>query len=445
MPSNEYTMRGVFGLGTISAIVNLIPDPPTPEPDPEPEQTTDSTRYRCMECGDIHKFDGEEQEISRARRDMYNRYAQVISAGHMCPTCWVERDEDEFFVCGYCGQTFDRNLMGIETNENDEPVCVVCRDRHYMRCYDCGGYFTPSRMETDHLCMSCFSDSYFYCEGCENACHVDNYARDGYCVDCVNDNCSDVLHDYDYRPFNGYTFHGDYGPYYGIELETDDYDERRYAAESLIDNDPAEQNYFMKEDGSLNCGIEIVFQPRNFKSWENYDLQTITNIVSNNGGRSYNAGTCGVHIHRSNRDLSSIDKLKLILFFAQNVNKICKVAQRRNDTFAAFTFFEESPQKGIVYKRMKNGDHRFERYQAINFSNSRTIEFRIFKGSLKVSTIRAYLAWTHYLVEFLKKTLLSDLNPRTCWYDFIAYLGLRSRKEAEAVNLLAYLKAKEVV
>jgi hypothetical protein len=235
-----------------------------------------------------------------------------------------------------------------------------------------------------------------------------------------------------------------HNPYYGIELETDDYPDVCAAAENLIGMGYTESDFYLKEDSSLSSdGIEIVFHPRNFGSWQEFDFQKVLDLVVDNGGKSFKTESCGLHIHRSNRDLSTITKIKLILFFGSCSEKIQVLAQRKT-MYASFSSFRDIPDKDICYKVVKKGGHNRRRDQAINFLNRDTIEFRIFKGTLRLSTIMAYLAFCHYVVEFCKGTLLYEfIDTASLWSKFLE--TVKGQKAEAASNLCEYLKNKNLV
>ena len=86
-----------------------------------------------------------------------------------------------------------------------------------------------------------------------------------------------------------------------------------------------------------------------------------------------------------------------------------------------------------------------DRSEAINLTNRKTIEFRIFKGSLKYDSVVAAAEFVHALVEFTKpsESSLKSINasgflnfvqkkmPKEC-ATFLRYLGERSKSSAIA-------------
>ena len=71
------------------------------------------------------------------------------------------------------------------------------------------------------------------------------------------------------------------------------------------------------------------------------------------------------------------------------------------------------------------------RYQAINLQNDKTVEFRIFKGTLKYRTFIASLQFVKVISEYAKTVKLNDI-PTTQWSDIFMssnYGELRSYME----------------
>lgn len=66
-----------------------------------------------------------------------------------------------------------------------------------------------------------------------------------------------------------------------------------------------------------------------------------------------------------------------------------------------------------------------ERHTAVNFTNSDTIEFRIFKGTLKYTTVMATLEMVHALVGFIKGFRVAPIlkHEKTMWSLYINYIA----------------------
>lgn len=398
----------------------------------------------CDECGEV--FNKHPDSSQPVCADCLVDYCQCNNCSSWFKTNgtpYCDDCQDDFSQCDRCDTWHQKDDLTWVDCE-DRLICDSCINSHYFTCDDCGKIYRDYDSITTEsdwsICSNCYSDNYFTCDDCNGVYHNDNYAGDGYCEHCYEGNPN--LHDYSYKPEPN--FHGIHNPYYGIELETDDYNDVTAATENLTGLDITESNFYLKEDGSLSSsGIEIVFHPRNLSSWQEFDLQKILSAVIDDGGKAFKTNCCGLHIHRSNRDLSTVTKIKLILFFGFCSEKIQTLAQRRSE-YASFSLFRDIPDKNICYKTVKVGgcDHR--RDQAINFLNSDTIEFRVFKGTLKYSTIMAYLAFCHYVVEFCKRTLLYEfIDGASLWGKFIGSLDCQSNGAVS--NLCEYLKNKKLM
>lgn len=351
-------------------------------------------------------------------------------------------------ICHHCDEVFSSE-EGSYALYSGARICPDCYNSWYFTCCSCGEvYHIDSSIAANGYnelyCRECFYETFTTCDICDNVvyrddtvmCHCGN-------VHCSNCRCCGSLHSYDYKPPVNY--HGNF-PYYGMEIETDHYSDRGLATEMLSVLDRGETDFYLKHDGSLDRGIEIVTHPRGIISWRDFytDLEEILRTVRSHGGKSFNTDTCGIHIHRSRRDLNELTISKLIWIFTQCQNQIVKLAQRRCEEYASYSLGESTTVK-YTYKSVKDGYHNQNRYQALNFTNLRTIEFRVFKGTLKISTIYAYLAFTHFITEYAKSVLISDLVKRTpteTWEDFVEFVWARFRKDDLAQLLIKYLTEK---
>jgi hypothetical protein len=185
--------------------------------------------------------------------------------------------------------------------------------------------------------------------------------------------------------------------------------------------------FYIKRDGSLSNGLELVFHPRSLESWQE-TIPTVSKVVQkviDEGASAFVTDTCGFHIHRSRTDLSRLDETKLCMLLKLWKTALEKVAQRKGSRYATWEVFDHSlttpgtkPKNKIrlksqAAKLVKQGYHTRERYQCINFRNRDTLEFRIYKGSLHLPTLQGYLGFTHYFVDFGKMLLVNEIDTNT--------------------------------
>jgi hypothetical protein len=315
------------------------------------------------------------------------------------------------------------------------------------------------------------------------------------CPDCYRSNIAEVR-EYNYRPRP--VFHIGKGevldlcstPMYGMELETDKYPgDRNLHVGKIWPLSEGGKFFYAKRDGSLENGIEFCFHPRTYKSWQESAeaLKAMTKAVRTEGGRSWDTptqsqpkGSCGIHIHRSNDDLSQLARSKLLVAMVKFEPVVLTLA-RRISHYANFDFknylgrvgetermnLEEAiryanhedkavmkkrldtisqNQEKLFYKAIEQGGVK-EKYCALNLAHTSTIEFRVFKGTLKVASIYGYLAVVHHLCNWtLNAVSISRLvtgKPEALWGEFATYAKSTGDKMLTsyltATNCMEYL------
>lgn len=295
-------------------------------------------------------------------------------------------------------------------------------------CEDCGSYEWAS--ETSYpddysgVCRSCINNNYCWSDYEDRYLHNDASRRaldeDGDEV-LIHDDNDDFIWDDDEgmyvhinyegsrsRLLRGYhsskgghrPIHSDWikrnGPFFmGCELEVEVKKGNTSAkVEQLhpILNQGGDVGHraFFEEDGSLSYGFEIITQPmgldlhEEFWQWVN-DADLRRNLVS------HNTITCGFHVHLSKKPLTQLQINKMITFVnhPDNESLIRSIARRYAQNYAR-----------IKEKKLGNAHKTDDRYEAINVTNPETIEFRIFRGSLKYETLMAAIEFVNALRNF---------------------------------------------
>jgi len=155
------------------------------------------------------------------------------------------------------------------------------------------------------------------------------------------------------------------------------------------------EHVYCKHDGSLNNGFEIVTHPMTLDyhitkmPWAN-----VLNEAKRIGYLSHQAGTCGLHVHINRSAFGSTEKeqdeviARILYFFEKHWEELLKFSRRTHKQlqWANRYGLKEHPQE--ILKHAK-GDQ--ERYTCVNLTNYHTIEFRVFRGTLKLNTLLATL------------------------------------------------------
>lgn len=333
---------------------------------------------------------------------------------------------EEKVYCSHCG-TF------IEGDDYDtiygEPICEDCVDRYTTVCDRCEEIVWDDDVHTDEytcLCHHCFENYYTRCEECDRIIHNDDaYEYDDcyYCHECYqNIRRNAPIHEYGYKPTP--IFYGDSNRYFGVELEIDGAGkDDDYAEELLTIANGSDEHIYIKSDGSLDDGMEIVTHPMTLEFHKDFCWNEIMKKAVYLGYRSHQTSTCGLHVHVNKDSLADDceeqdEVISRILYFVEHHwNEMLKFSRRSEyamNRWAARYGYENSP-KAIMDKAKKN----YGRYVAVNLCNYHTIEFRLFRGTLKYNTLIATLELVNKICELA--VLMDDEEiAKLSWSEFVA-------------------------
>jgi len=391
--------------------------------------------------------------------------------------------EIETIACCNCGS--DTNANDITMDVDGDPVCEDCR----FYCERCENIYSDSDdsavVDGDYRwCSSCVERHAYYCDGHDEWHTESTYSaedRDGsfcerciqdayYCEDCNEysfdgcERCADreedderTIHDYNYRPDP--IFHAtqdDERLYFGMEIEIEAprgnwgsrQDASEYAQRRLEMADLA----YLKSDGSLNCGFEIVTHPMThdfFKNEQPEFWDTLEHLRTEMHMRSWSTETCGLHIHISRTGFNGGSHMHRFLSLVYgNESAYSILAGRSGSRWAKFDDVliehsakyntkserwerDERPAYRSFDRKIKDG-RSSDRYSAVNTQNANTLEMRIFRGSLKESTVKACLDLAHASVEYTRTLTVKQVRDGALqWGAFHNYISARPELYAE--------------
>jgi hypothetical protein len=198
----------------------------------------------------------------------------------------------------------------------------------------------------------------------------------------------------------------------------------------------------LEQDGSISNGFELV------SGYTGLDiharqLQFFKNKLP--GAKSHNTTTCGLHVHICKADMSMLQAAKMILFIndPQNYDLVKCLARRDASGYAKFQNKKEDKtwlRDAMRYSSEKDRQLRninSDRYEALNFQNEKTIEFRLFRGTLKYETIMACLEFAWITWFFCRDTSQAQLTTD----NFLKYICLENNRR-DTKFLRAYLISK---
>lgn len=371
----------------------------------------------CVRCGERIRLDTTEETVD----------------GLVCGDCFEEYDE-----CGYCYQMHRREDM-IEVG--NQVWCEQCVENHATFCQECEQYHITectSLVTTLHgdemWCDDCISDSACECAECggcfvRDLAYYDEDSEDWYCEDCYGECGGNLIRQY--HSFNNwYPRHtieqelelkqsqNKYFQHIGLELEIEvDSDSSLGSVAIDLNNLITDDSIVFSNDGSLNHGFEIITQPFTIEYWKEYNiLKDVCKRARKIGCISHDTRSCGLHFHVDRESLSENTQLKeqevienIIMILETFKEEFEGFARRKRNSYcSAYLLDNNEPTLEEVRDAVLKDD--YDRYRTLNLRNSRTIEFRFFRGTLKYSTIMASLELVDNIVSIAKSNKLDGLT-----------------------------------
>jgi hypothetical protein len=409
-------------------------------------------RYACDTCGEMtpESLIEDDNMGINCRSCWESKYRVCDDCGDteyktdtkdgLCEDCWA----NTYFWCNYCDERADRD---DRTYTNNGYVCGSCLDYHHGMCCRCEGYY-----HTDYLSYNDYDDA--YCETC-----WEENRRSG------------AVYEYDYIPSrwhrHGWTRNENT---YGVEAEMECEGCFSTVADGLTQFSNNERLFIMKEDGSLNEGFEVVTHPctLDFHRKE-FPWKRICRSAVGNGARAHMTGTCGIHIHVNKSALNYTQTIKLGMFVYYHEDEIKMIARRGSCSYSVFLKdfhavemneprptagncncvecdnelkrrvrrWERTNGKKIRQRKLTSIPDGYEKYDAVNFEHRDTIELRMFKGSLKYTTILASIEFVDAMVEYVKTVGSAHIIGGKAWGTFMSYVRKNNYK-----YLLSYIRER---
>ncbi len=354
-------------------------------------------------------------------------------------------NEEQTYLCSECGAAVTEEYL----HEFDERIlCSSCLDNLTTICNCCGERIWRSDDEGDgsiSLCSGCREYNYVTCEGCgclipnDEANYDDDYP---YCNECYRKLQECAIKSYNYKPEP--IFYGSGNLFYGVELEIDKGGERSDYAEAILNTaNMHNKHLYAKHDGSINDGFEIVSHPMTLDYHaRNMNWYEIMKMASDLGYRSHQTQTCGLHIHVSRsafgKDYATQEDTisRIVHFVEMHWNELLKFSRRTEENINRWASrYGISTTAKDTYKNAK--EKHCGRYVAVNLENYATIEFRLFRGTLRYKTFLATLQLVDEICLLAIKLIDKELESLS-WSDFVSQIN------SDKSELIDYLKAKRL-
>lgn len=178
---------------------------------------------------------------------------------------------------------------------------------------------------------------------------------------------------------------------------------------------------YFERDGSIGTGFEMVTQPAGLDVHREKFGLFLNNPEIKRGMRSHEGGRCGFHVHvgREYVTQSQIYRVQSFLNDVRNEALIRSIARRYSGGYCRI--------KHEMAKFSPHNKNTGERYEALNVQGTKTIEFRIFRGSLRYESIMAALEFVNAVLGFCTPgvTAIQDFTS----IGFKKFVLLRENKE----------------
>lgn len=369
----------------------------------------------CADCHSSHK-------LSKSTVVNYSPDGRLYIVHNFCDgICALNNGYQKCACCSKWLKINDENNHEYLYLESEGYVCSGCISRHYAECEDCSRTYLSRRMHRNN-------DGTHHCSYC-----LDNGRR--------------LIHEHSYRPnFSFQKMAWENTRYLGIELEIEvngDKAARERMADKIkvwlsqqpptadvktregkiIKGKSLDKLVFIKSDGSLKNGLEIVFHPFTLKSFhKNFPLQPFLKFLAENNGVVKE--NCGMHIHVSKERLSSIDLLKGKWLFHKCEPFLKKFSERAKYEYCKFDRYP--PNQDPYYQE-------YGHYSVLNIAGptSKTLEVRIFNATLDYHKFLANMQFSDVFVDYIQHggglAFLKTASPHVIWQNFIDYAKNQNR------------------
>lgn len=356
------------------------------------------------------KMVGVDWENFNNQGDTLNSMIDSFSGGWVSPN---ELRTIGMSICDSCNGRNNTEYHHICSEVGRSIICSVCYDNLPM-CTNCHDIIIGDENIYEH-------DTHIYCSRCHHN-REESEVRE-------------YIHNYSFKPRATF-FSTEKMPrltyipntlYMGVELEVDTQRGSKLELAKYMTSNS--RNFlYLKEDSSISKGFEIVTHPATLGyHTEKFGWHKHLKYLRNNGGRSHNVSNCGIHVHVSRKFFTSLEVIKVGLFVYTQQDEMEKLARRSSDDWCRFTKKET----------LKDHAYNYDRHEALNFQNDFSIEFRMFRGTLKLETFNATLQLVDAISRFIKTVGSPVLVDRKrSWLLFKDYVN-KNRKTYK--ELCAYI------
>lgn len=334
-----------------------------------------------------------------------------------------------------------RNMSGY--------LCPDCISSAYTcESYDCGTFVHEDSVYSlsgDYYCESCYYDVTTACEYCDERYHVDDDPQCG----CT----SGMIQPYSekFRPvvvryvddagrlqteqFRRLPARRVNDIFLGLEFEMENMTRRGTQDIAELFRDAYDENVLMlKHDGSISDGFELVTQPHTLDAFMGHFPWDLIHEAQQRGMRGWDVGhrEIGIHIHINRKAFyrnpehyrynASPHLMSFMHFIYKNVPSVKRIAGRN----VGYGHMDES-YATQAFRCSLRGRSQDSRTQAVNCMNDETIELRMFRSTMRVERVQAYLQFAEAAVRYTQTDRVNKMRDRWNFRQFASWCSVQER------------------
>lgn len=378
----------------------------------------------------------------------------------LCDAC------EELVACDNCNELFDVEDM---LTAFGDTVCGDCFHELVVVCCRCDEYMRPQDVyscteDSSPYCESCYTDMWWYCSECE--C---DHERGEDCPRNHTEFHGLDVHPFNYRPAVRIHKHVEdppRAPACGFELEIEfgnaDYRNDRSAAQLLR---KLSDLLYIKRDGSLVDGVEIVSEPMTYRAFKNRSneilllLQKFEELGYDTRCPASGRETCGMHVHISRQAFSDLGVFKLMSLIYSDEKFLTALSGRKTlETLRQYACPDfgramimmfgnvfgpkkdkqkwDAGKKSLMIQQVRRRFHA-GRYWAINIEPRHTVELRFFASTLEGWRFLANMQSVWALHEFVSRHSIEQMH----WPEFQWFAERSAKQYPELAAVIGQLSA----
>lgn len=274
--------------------------------------------------------------------------------------------------------------------------------------------------------------SYCTCDTCSRSRdprYVDDEPERVY-NDDDDDDAGDPINGYSYKPTP--VFHGDGPLFLGAEIEVSTpWRGANALARTAVDT--LDGMGYLKEDGSIGDGFEIVTHPMSYAfAMDRFPWDLLPELAYMGAEATDDTG---IHVHVSRAGFAGpCHMYRWMKLIYRNRRDVVRIARRTSPQWAPF---REEDRRDIRDYAKKTQTRYATRYSAINVTNEDTLELRIFASSLDPVEVKASLGFVAASVEYTRQLSAHDItrNGGWTWPAFADWVAPKPEYEPFAAQL----------